>query len=120
MREKPLITWNSMISGLCWLENQVMPWSYSPKRTYVGKNQMSLLLPVYYYLGVAQLGNLRIGETLHSYIPRNNLRVEDFIVTALIDMYSQFGRLDYAEKVFYNIKDPCLALLTSIYQAIGT
>jgi len=37
------------------------------------------------------------------------MRVEDFIVTALIDMYSKFGGLDYAEKVFYSIKDPSFA-----------
>jgi len=113
MREKPLITWNSMISGCVQAGKSSDAMELFSKMNMCGQKPDAVTI-VSLLSGCCQLGNLRIGETLHSYILRNNVRVEDFIVTALIDMYSKCGRLDYAEKVFYNIKDPCLATWNAI------
>ncbi|KAK7351647.1 hypothetical protein VNO77_11242 [Canavalia gladiata] len=113
LREKPLITWNSAISGCVQAgkSNDAMElffrmnfWGQKPDAITIA----SLLS------GCCQLGYLRVGETLHDYILRNNVKLEDFTGTALIDMYTKCGRLDYAEKVFYSINEPCLATWNSI------
>lgn len=113
MREKPLITWNSVISGCVQAGKSSDAMELFCKMNMCGQKPDAITIATL-LSGCCQLGNLRIGETLHSYILRNNVKVEDFTGTALIDMYSKCGRLDYAEKVFYSIKDPCLATWNSI------
>ncbi|XP_010924031.2 pentatricopeptide repeat-containing protein At5g43790 [Elaeis guineensis] len=46
------------------------------------------------------LGALSQGMWAHAYVERNDLVVNCFVGTALIDMYSKCGRLDLAEQVF--------------------
>ncbi|CAL5204674.1 unnamed protein product [Lathyrus oleraceus] len=113
MREKPLITWNSMISGCVQAGKSSDAMELFSQMNICGQKPDAVTVASL-LSGCCQLGYLRIGETLHSYILRNNVRVEDFTATALIDMYSKCGRLDYAEKVFYSIKVPCLATWNSI------
>ncbi|MDD0245729.1 hypothetical protein PSY47_23440, partial [Shigella flexneri] len=57
---------------------------------------------------------LKFGEGLHTYVLRNNFEGEDFVGTALIDMYTKCGRIDRAERVFKSIKEPCLATWNSM------
>ncbi|KAK2445600.1 pentatricopeptide repeat-containing protein [Trifolium repens] len=113
MGEKPLITWNSMISGCVQAGKSSDAMELFSKMNLCGQKPDAITIASL-LSGCCQLGYLRIGEMLHSYILRNNVKVEDFTGTALIDMYSKCGRLDYGEKVFYSIKDPCLATWNSI------
>lgn len=46
------------------------------------------------------LGALGQGIWAHVYVIRNGLSVNRFVGTALIEMYSKCGRLDFAEQVF--------------------
>lgn len=116
MREKPLISWNSLISGCVQagrandaleLFSQMKMYGRSPDAITIS----SLLS------GCCQLGYLKFGERLHNYVLRNNLEVEDFIGTALIDMYTKCGRIEHAEMVFKSIKEPCLATWNSMISA---
>ncbi|KAK7310854.1 hypothetical protein RJT34_08615 [Clitoria ternatea] len=113
MNEKPLSTWNSVISGCVQAgeSSDAIELFYQMNTSGVKPDGITIASLL---SGCCQLGYLRIGETLHGYILRNNMKVEDFTGTALIDMYSKCGRLDYAEKVFYSIDDPCLATWNSI------
>ncbi|KAL3022896.1 hypothetical protein AAZX31_04G038500 [Glycine max] len=111
-REKPLITWNSVISGCVQAGNSSDAMELFFQMNMCGQKPDAITITSL-LSGCCQLGYLQIGETLHGYILRNNLKVEDFTVTALIDMYTKCGRLDYAEK-FYSINDPCLATWNSI------
>ncbi|KAH1252466.1 Pentatricopeptide repeat-containing protein [Glycine max] len=104
-REKPLITWNSVISGCVQAGNSSDAMELFFQMNMCGQKPDAITITSL-LSGCCQLGYLQIGETLHGYILRNNLKVEDFTVTALIDMYTKCGRLDYAEKVFYSINDP--------------
>jgi alpha-amylase len=113
MGEKPLITWNSMISGCVQAGKSSDAMELFSKMNLCRQKPDAITIASL-LSGCCQLGYLRIGEMLHSYILRNNVKVEDFTGTALIDMYSKCGRLDYGEKVFYSIKDPCLATWNSI------
>ncbi|KHN22322.1 Pentatricopeptide repeat-containing protein [Glycine soja] len=111
--EKPLITWNSMISGCVQAGKSSDAMELFCQMNMCGQKPDAITIASL-LSGCCQLGYLRIGETLHGYILRNNVKVEDFTGTALIDMYTKCGRLDYAEKIFYSINDPCLVTWNSI------
>ncbi|GLT46971.1 hypothetical protein SLA2020_206960 [Shorea laevis] len=108
MQEKPLISWNSIISGCVQagrasdameLFCQMKMYGHTPDCITIA----SLLS------GCSQLGYLQFGKKLHTYILRNKQEVEDFVGTALIDMYIKCGTIRLAERVFKSIKKPCLA-----------
>ncbi|QCE16533.1 structure-specific endonuclease subunit SLX1 [Vigna unguiculata] len=111
--EKPLVTWNSVISGCVQAAKSSEAMELFCQMSTYGQKPDAITIASL-LSGCCQLGYLRIGETLHAYILRNNVKMEDFTGTALIDMYSKCGRLDYAEKVFYSINGPCLATWNSI------
>jgi pentatricopeptide repeat protein len=113
MREKQLVSWNSVISGCVQagrssdameLFCQMKMFGHSPDAITIA----SLLS------GCCQLGYLQFGKKLHNYVLRNNLEVEDFVGTALIDMYTKCGRIECAERAFKSIKEPCLATWNAI------
>ncbi|KAL6296258.1 hypothetical protein ACE6H2_004400 [Prunus campanulata] len=113
IHERTLISWNSLISGCVQAGRpsdalevffQMKMSGHSPDAITIS----SLLS------GCCQLGYLRFGERLHNYVLRNNLEVEDFVGTALIDMYIKCGRIEHAERVFKSIKEPCLATWNSM------
>ncbi|XVE70070.1 hypothetical protein DITRI_Ditri10aG0042300 [Diplodiscus trichospermus] len=118
MRKKPLISWNSIISGCVQagradgameLFCQMTTYGHHPD----GITIASLLS------GCSQLGYLQFGKKLHSFALRNNLEVENFIATALIDMYIKCGSIELAERVFNSIKEPCLATWNTIITGYG-
>ncbi|PON42368.1 Tetratricopeptide-like helical domain containing protein [Parasponia andersonii] len=107
IHEKPLISWNSLISGCVQagrsndafeLFCQMKMFGHGPDAITIA----SLLS------GCGQLGYLQFGERFHNYVLRNNIEIESFLGTALIDMYTKCGRIERAEKVFKGIKEPCL------------
>ncbi|ONI33610.1 hypothetical protein PRUPE_1G435700 [Prunus persica] len=113
IHEKTLISWNSLISGCVQAGRpsdalevffQMKMSGHSPDAITIS----SLLS------GCCQLGYLQFGERLHNYILRNNHEVEDFVGTALIDMYIKCGRIEHAERVFKSIEEPCLATWNSM------
>ena len=53
----------------------------------------------------AQLGALELGKWIHSYVGKNNIKLNIFLGAALIDMYCGCGSLEEAEKVFDEIPD---------------
>ncbi|XP_054795980.1 pentatricopeptide repeat-containing protein At2g04860-like, partial [Prosopis cineraria] len=113
MSYKPLITWNSVISGCvrAGKSSDAIDLFCQMKRS--GQKPDAITISSI-LCACSQLGYLRTGETLHNYVLRNNVEMEDFTGTALTDMYTKCGRLDYAERVFNSIIDPCLATWNSI------
>ncbi|KAL9245515.1 hypothetical protein vseg_019159 [Gypsophila vaccaria] len=53
----------------------------------------------------ADLGSLRHGKELHSYVVRNGFESNSFVSGALVDMYSKCDELDLATEVFWRTKD---------------
>lgn len=53
----------------------------------------------------ANLGALNIGIWVHGYLDQMKLRLSVRLGTALIDMYAKCGKLDLAEKVFYEMPE---------------
>ncbi|GMI64943.1 hypothetical protein like AT2G04860 [Hibiscus trionum] len=118
MQEKPLISWNSIISGCVQagragdameLFFQMKMYGYVPDAITIA----SMLS------GCSQLGYLQYGKKLHCFILRNNIEMEDFIGTALIDMYIKCGSIELAERIFRGIKEPCLATWNTMITGYG-
>uniref|UniRef100_A0A2C9U1V5 Pentacotripeptide-repeat region of PRORP domain-containing protein n=2 Tax=Manihot esculenta TaxID=3983 RepID=A0A2C9U1V5_MANES len=108
MHEKPLISWNSVISG-CVQAGRVsdaIEFFYQMKM--YGQNPDAVAVASL-LSGCSQLGYLQFGERLHNYILRNKFELEDFVGTALMDMYTKCGSIVQAERVFKSISKPCLA-----------
>ncbi|XP_026380397.1 pentatricopeptide repeat-containing protein At5g43790-like [Papaver somniferum] len=53
----------------------------------------------------AKLGAFTQGSWAYSYILRNNLKLNRFVITSLIDMYAKCGCLDYAKQLFDQIPE---------------
>ncbi|MCL7043793.1 hypothetical protein MKW94_027362 [Papaver nudicaule] len=86
LRERTLISWNSMISGCVQLGS----------------------------------GSVHTGRGIHNYILRHHLEMEDFVLTALVDMYVKCGSIGYAERLFGCIRKPCLATWNAMIMGYGT
>ncbi|KAJ7966626.1 Pentatricopeptide repeat-containing protein [Quillaja saponaria] len=113
MHDKQLITWNSVISGCVQAGKPRDAMGLFFQMNVCGQKPDAITI-VSLLSGCCQLGYLQFGEKLHNYVLRNNVEVEDFVGTALIDMYTKCGRIEYAERVFKSIKDPCLATWNSM------
>ncbi|XP_019054914.1 PREDICTED: pentatricopeptide repeat-containing protein At2g04860 [Nelumbo nucifera] len=118
MHGRPLISWNSIIS--CCVQAgrstdamelffQMKMFGYSP----------DLITMATVLSGCSQQGSLQFGRRIHTYILRNNLEVEEFIGTALIDMYAKCGSIESAERVFKSIEKPCLATWNAMISGYG-
>ncbi|KAF5205597.1 Pentatricopeptide repeat-containing protein [Thalictrum thalictroides] len=116
--ERPVISWNTMISiymkagkfnDAMGLFCQMNMFGYSPDRITI----TSMLA------GCSELNSLQIGRSFHCFILRNNLEIEDFLGTALLDMYAKCGSIKNAERVFKAIKYPCLATWNTMISGYG-
>lgn len=108
MHEKPLGSWNSVLSG-CIQYGAVGDAIelFSQMRSH-GHNPDSITVATL-LCACSQLTYLELGRKLHCYTLRNYLDLEEFVETALIDMYIKCGRMEQAERVFQGIESSCVA-----------
>ncbi|KAL3818358.1 hypothetical protein ACJIZ3_004263 [Penstemon smallii] len=66
-----------------------------------------------------QLGAINYGKQIHGHVFRFNLHRNPFISAALVDMYSNSGRLDVAEKVFITTPEKSVSAWNSLISAYG-
>ncbi|KAK0577491.1 hypothetical protein LWI29_033903 [Acer saccharum] len=113
MNKKSLISWNSVISG-CVQAGRASDAVELVCQMQIYGLRLDAITIASLLSGCSQLAYTQFGKKLHFYILRKNLETEDFVCTALIDMYSKCGSIEQAEKVFKNIKEPCLAAWNSM------
>ncbi|KAK3423214.1 hypothetical protein EUGRSUZ_F00227 [Eucalyptus grandis] len=113
MHEKPLISWNSVISGCVQAGMASKAIELFCEMRLSGHKPDAITIASL-LCACSQLGYLQLGEKVHNYVLRNHLEFEDFVETALIDLYTKCGRIELAERVFKSIKEPCLASWNSI------
>ncbi|KAD6453799.1 hypothetical protein R6Q59_015580 [Mikania micrantha] len=66
-----------------------------------------------------QLGSIRQGKQIHGHIVRSDFHKNCFIVAALIDMYSNCGRLDISINIFNSSPKKNIASWNSLIAAYG-
>ncbi|KAL3743818.1 hypothetical protein ACJRO7_018997 [Eucalyptus globulus] len=69
--------------------------------------------------GCTQLGIMRLGTQIHSRVFRLGFHEYSFISAAVVDMYSNCGRLDVALQVFRNSPKKSIAAWNSMISAHG-
>ncbi|KAK7340359.1 hypothetical protein VNO77_21061 [Canavalia gladiata] len=62
----------------------------------------------------ANAGILEFGRQIHAYIQKVGHRIDNYVGSSLIDMYSKSGSLDDAWMIFRQINDPNVVLWTSM------
>lgn len=109
------VTWNSIISGFSQLGMNIEAFKFFNKlqslRIVPSLKLMTSLLPV-----CSGLSALRCGKEIHGFIIRNNFSTDEFISTALIDMYMKCGHSYSARRIFdqFHIKPPDPAFWNSM------
>ncbi|KZV31730.1 pentatricopeptide repeat-containing protein mitochondrial [Dorcoceras hygrometricum] len=66
-----------------------------------------------------QLGEMQYGKQIHGHVFRFGFHKNPFISSALLDMYSSCGRLDFAEKVFLRSPKRSIPTWNSLISAYG-
>lgn len=92
-------TWNSMISGLSQLGHWIEAFKYFRKMQSAGLapslNSITSLLPA-----CSDLGALHTGREIFGHVVRKYTIVDQFVATAIIDLYMKCGHSSCARRVF--------------------
>ncbi|XP_028778483.1 pentatricopeptide repeat-containing protein At4g33990 [Neltuma alba] len=116
MPVRDLGSWNAMISGFCLNGNAAGALEVLNNMKAEGVNMdpitVSSLLPV-----CAQSDDIINGILIHSYVIKHGLETHLFVSNALINMYSKFGYLRDAQRVFDHMKVRDLVTWNSIIAA---
>ncbi|ESQ44640.1 hypothetical protein EUTSA_v10003201mg [Eutrema salsugineum] len=109
-----LATWNTLIaayansgdgeseSGLCLSEEALRLFVDMHRSSLVRPNEVSLVALI---KSCANLGEFRGGVWAHVYLLKNNLTLNQFVGTSLIDFYSKCGCLSFARQMFDEMRD---------------
>ncbi|OVA16941.1 Pentatricopeptide repeat [Macleaya cordata] len=113
MPEKNVVSWNSMIVGLAHQGEFKEALSVFRRMQGEGVKPDDVTL-VGVLNSCANLGVLELGEWVHSYIDRNQIKADGYIGNALVDMYAKCGRIDQAFEVFKNMTNRDVFSYTSM------
>ncbi|XP_061364402.1 pentatricopeptide repeat-containing protein At4g33990 [Gastrolobium bilobum] len=109
-------SWNAMISGFCQNGNAVEALyvlnSMKVEGVKMDTVTVSSILPI-----CALSNNILSGVLIHLYVIKHGLVADVFVSNALINMYSKFGRLQDAHRVFDHMKVRDLVSWNSIIAA---
>ncbi|KAF7833549.1 pentatricopeptide repeat-containing protein [Senna tora] len=116
MPVRDLGSWNAMISGFCQNGNAAGALDVLKSMKLEGLNMdastVSSLLPV-----CAQSDDILNGILIHLYVIKHGLETNVFVSNSLINMYSKFGNLGDAQRVFNHMKVRDLVSWNSIIAA---
>ncbi|XP_057780830.1 putative pentatricopeptide repeat-containing protein At5g59200, chloroplastic [Salvia miltiorrhiza] len=101
---KDAVCWTTMIDGL--VRNEEMSKALEcfrrMQREGVRANEVTAVCML---SACAHLGALELGKWVHSYIKKCYIKVNHFVASALITMYSRCGSIEEAESVFLEAKE---------------
>lgn len=100
---KDIVLWNSMIHGYV----KAKRWNEALelfKKMEMEKVTADETTVVSVLSACASLSNLQFGRLVHQFILRMNIKIDDFVGTALVDMYGKCGSLEEAVNTFHKLK----------------
>ncbi|CAL9117182.1 unnamed protein product [Musa textilis] len=104
MPEKSMASWNAMISG--YAQNGLTATAISLFREMQACNLRPNQITVTSILSAcAQLGALSMGKWVHQIIAEEDLELNVFVSTALIDMYAKCGSIAEARSIFDDMEE---------------
>ncbi|ONK63325.1 uncharacterized protein A4U43_C07F13840 [Asparagus officinalis] len=103
MPDKDLVSWNAMISG--YVRNQqplqALHLFVLMQMERFRPNRVSIVSVL---LACASSGALDAGKWIHVYVNKNKFRLDAFLGSALIDMYTKCGAVEFGLDVFTSLK----------------
>ncbi|KAM7482217.1 hypothetical protein LguiB_006800 [Lonicera macranthoides] len=122
MRFKDIISWNAMIKCLVKNEQEIEALNMlseihtnGPRNT-IFADFVTMLSSIQ---ACSNLASLRMGQVIHGYTARTGLESDVFIQNSLIELYAKSGKLDFAKKIFEDIKEKDLGSWNSMIAAYG-
>lgn len=67
----------------------------------------------------SQLGDLKFGSWIESFLNETGIQMDDYLVTSLIDLYAKCGSVDKAYKLFHGLKKKDLVAYTAMILGCG-
>ncbi|KAL5710941.1 Pentatricopeptide repeat-containing protein [Ranunculus cassubicifolius] len=103
MPQRSIVSWNGMIAG--YAQNGFFKEAVEVYR----EMQMRDECPNYVTLvsvlpAISRLGALELGKWVHLYAEKNDIKLDDVLGSALIDMYSKCGSIEKALQVFKRVR----------------
>ncbi|KAM3733017.1 hypothetical protein ACB098_11G102800 [Castanea mollissima] len=108
-----LVSWTSILSSYCQCGENVegLKIFMRSQEDGVEVNEFSCAS----VLGAcASLENLKVGMQVHPLVIKCGLGFDNFVVTALINLYAKCGELDYAHQAFMEVDKPQLQAWTAL------
>ncbi|KAI3768756.1 hypothetical protein L2E82_19587 [Cichorium intybus] len=113
IHERDLVSWNSMISGYSKMgfPKDALDLFEKMKGEGFEPNEMTLVS----VLGACgDLGNLSLGRLIEDYVVDNKMKVNSFIGSSLISMYTKCGDLESARRIFNKMTNKDLVTWNSM------
>lgn len=118
MPMRNVVSWTAMLNGYAK--------SKKPEKAFelFAKMQTNNTSPNEYTLvgllmASAELENLKLGRWVHDFAIKNGFKIGVFLGTALIDMYSKCGSIEYARLVFEKMESKSVATWNTMITSLG-
>ncbi|KAK2663766.1 hypothetical protein Ddye_002340 [Dipteronia dyeriana] len=105
MCERDLVSWNTMISGVCQSGNHLgslMMFRRMIDELVVYPNRISCLSAL---ASCASIEALIYGREIHGYLLKTGLDVDEFLINGLIEMYMKCADIRSDQRVFKSMLD---------------
>ncbi|XP_043688264.1 pentatricopeptide repeat-containing protein At4g18840 [Telopea speciosissima] len=98
---RDVVSWNAMLTGYAHAScfDEVLAIFEDLQNAKVKPNSYTL---VNVLSACANMGAMNQGEWIHSFINKNGIKIDGFLATALVDLYSKCGNIEKAIEVFGN------------------
>ncbi|XP_047947889.1 pentatricopeptide repeat-containing protein At3g26630, chloroplastic [Salvia hispanica] len=118
MPTRNVVSWTAMINGYAKSDEPEMAFKLytEMQRDNVSPNEYTLVALL---TASAELENLKLGRWVHEYAIKNGFEIGVFLGTALIDMYSKCGSLEYAKRVFMEMESKSVATWNTMISSLG-
>ncbi|KAL1199675.1 Pentatricopeptide repeat-containing protein [Cardamine amara subsp. amara] len=118
IREPDLATWNTLLSAYA-NSNETESCEEVLRlfvRMQVRPNELSLVALI---KSCASLGDFSGGVWAHVYLLKNNLTLNQFVGTSLIDLYSKCGCLSFARQVFDEMRERDISCYNAMIRGLA-
>lgn len=100
MQRKDIVCWTTMISGYAQCGRAIEAIDFYRKMQKEGMEYRDGVVMLGLLQAIANMGDCRLGLSVHGYLIRRDMPMDVVIQTSLVDMYAKTGRLELAFRVF--------------------
>ncbi|CAN8306151.1 unnamed protein product [Cochlearia groenlandica] len=116
--DKNVVMWTTLISGFAKCQRGIKTFGLFRQMMEVSvpPNQCTLAALL---VSCSSLGSLKYGRSVHGYMIRNEIEMDDVTLTSFIDMYARCGYIEMAKKVFDTMPERNVISWSSMINAFG-